>query len=190
MGLKVYHDGSNQLILRFGRISPTLGFTTPPAWMDAIGVHVPNQSATQFAILAANICHGTSNQALWSTCPPLPPPPLPRIWRKWLLQLVTKFWTMFSSYLEDNNSSHSFQIHKSLKDKKVVLLAVPRAFTATCRCIAQEFNCWMLSTFFAKTSTSVNFLRLSKAGWFVRFWNISYNCFVASSTCWASSTML
>ena len=36
---------------------------------------------------------------------------------------------MFLSYLENNNDSHSFQIHKSLEDKKVVLLVVPVAFT-------------------------------------------------------------
>ena len=34
------------------RTSPKLGLTTPLAWMDAVGVHIPSQSATQFAIPA------------------------------------------------------------------------------------------------------------------------------------------
>ena len=123
---------------RFGKISPTLGLTTPPAWMDAVGVHVPSRSAVQFAIPAAqylpkHLEPGTSSN-MSAPAPTLPPLPLPQIWRKWpLLQLVTRFWTMFSSYLEDNNDSHSFQIHKSLKDKKVVLLTVPGAFTPICK---------------------------------------------------------
>ena len=35
------------------RASPKLGLTTPFAWMDAVGVHVPSRSAAQFAITAA-----------------------------------------------------------------------------------------------------------------------------------------
>ena len=57
----------------FGRISPTLGLTTPPAWMDAIGIHVPSQSDVNMQYLPHDICNGTSNQALRATCPlPLP----------------------------------------------------------------------------------------------------------------------
>ena len=134
--------GGGEGFVGFGRISPTLGLTMPPAWMDVVGVHVSSRSAAQFAIHAAqylprNLEPGTSSNLPASTPAPVPAPtplPLLRIWRKWpLLQLVTRFWTMFSSYLEDNNGSHSFQIHESLKDKKVVLLAMPGAFTPICR---------------------------------------------------------
>ena len=35
------------------RTSPKLGLTTPVAWMNVVGVHVPSRSAAQFAIPAA-----------------------------------------------------------------------------------------------------------------------------------------
>ena len=159
---------------------------------------MPSESTSQVEVplnlqyLPHDICHGTSNQTLWCRHFEQRSRSRPCSHKSGEngFYCVTRFWTMFSSYLEDNNGSHSFQIHESLKDKKVVLLAVPGAFTPTCRWVALEFNCWMSSTFFAQTFAGVHFLRLSKAGWFVGLWDISYNCFATSSTCRASSTML
>ena len=177
--------------IRFGRISPTMGFIMPPCVDGCRRSPRPKSKDVQFAIPTAqyfprHLEPGTSSNLL-----ALALAPLSRIWRKWLLlQLVTRFWTMFSSYLEDNHGNYSFQIHESLKDKNVVLLAVSGVFTPTCMWVAQEFNYWMSSTFLHKlllVSISSGFRKLVglfgfKIGQII--------VFAASSTCRASSTML
>jgi hypothetical protein len=65
--------------MRFGRISPTLGLTTPPTWMDAVGVHVPSPKSKCRSI--CNTCRTILAMAkkfdqIFFGLPP-PPPLLP-----------------------------------------------------------------------------------------------------------------
>ena len=47
---------------------PRWDLSCPPAWMDAVGVHVPSRRMFNLQYLLHNIFHGTSNQALRATC--------------------------------------------------------------------------------------------------------------------------